>query len=235
MKLGILTFHRATNYGAILQSYALNKYLLDRNMDTEIIDYRDNKVDNEYKIFYKKSSLRRKIRGLVYLPITYKKNKKFEKFRNSYIRISKEKYNPQNIINSNNKYDFFITGSDQVFNYKLTNFDKNYFLNFTNDTNKKLSYAASLGMDKIPEDKEKEYSKLLSDFKRISIREVQNKKLVEKITNKEVSINIDPTFLIDRDQWKKIAILPKEKDYILIFTMQINKILHLKAKGIWME
>ena len=223
MKLGIITFHRATNYGAVLQTYALTKYLNDIGFETEVIDYRDNRVDNEYKLFPKKSSVKRIIKDILYFPIKNKKNKKFEEFRQSKIKISKQKYNNETLKNSEKKYDYFITGSDQVFNYKLTDFDKNYFLDFVKENNKKVSYAASLGMDSIPDDKKEEYKSLLSKFSKISIREQQNKEMIEDLINKKVEVNIDPSFLISKDEWQKIAKKPKEENYILIFVMQRNK------------
>lgn len=223
MKLGIITFHRAVNYGAVLQTYALTKYLNDSGFAAEVIDYRDNRVDNEYKLFPKRSSIKRIIKDIIYFPIKKNKNKKFEEFRQSKIKISSQKYNNKTLIDSEKEYDYFITGSDQVFNYKLTDFDKNYFLDFIKDNNKKISYAASLGMDKIPDDKEKEYKRLLSGFSKISIREQQNKEMVENLTNKKVEVNIDPTFLIAKDEWQKLAKKPKEENYILIFVMQRNK------------
>lgn len=223
MKVGILTFHRASNYGAVLQTYALNKFLNNNNVNSEIVDYRDNRVDNEYKLFRRGSSLKRKIRDIIYYPIQNKKNNKFEEFRKKHILISEKVYTKSNIKEANKTYDYFITGSDQVFNYKLTDFDKNYFLSFVDDSTKKISYAASLGMDKIPSDKIEEYSNLLKDFYKISLREKQNKQMIEDLINREISINIDPTFLISKEEWLDIAEVPKEKDYILVFVMQRNK------------
>lgn len=223
MKLGIVTFHRAANYGAVLQTYALSKYLNDNICKTEVVDYRDNRVDNEYKLFPKKASIKRIIKDIIYYPIKYKKNNKFEEFRKLKIKTSEQKYINSNIKDSEKNYNYFIAGSDQVFNYKLTNFDKNYFLDFLKEDNKKISYAASLGMDKIPDDKEKEYKRLLSNFSKISIREEQNKKLIESLTNKEIEVNIDPTFLLSKNNWNDLAQKPKEENYILIFVMQRNK------------
>ena len=223
MKLGIITFHRAVNYGAVLQTYALTKYLNGIGFETEVVDYRENRVDNEYKLFPQKASVKRIIKDLLYFPIKNKKNKKFEEFRQSKIKMSKKIYNKENLKDSEKEYNYFITGSDQVFNYKLTDFDKNYFLDFVKEDSKKLSYAASLGMDRIPEDKKEEYKRLLSKFFKISIREQQNKEMIENLINEKAEVNIDPTFLISKDEWQKLAQKPKEENYILIFVMQRNK------------
>ena len=222
MKIGIMTFHRAVNYGAILQTYALQQALKRESIESEVIDYRDNKIDNTYKLFYNKSP-KRIIRDAMYYTILNKRNKNFQKFTDNNITLSKKKFvNAYELKNIENDYDKFITGSDQVFNYKLTNWDKNYFLDFISDNNKKNSYAASFGLEEIPDSERSEYVRLLNNFNHISVREDTGKKIVEKITHKNATVDLDPTFLINKEEWEKIAEKPKEKNYIVLFAMQKN-------------
>ena len=223
MKIGIITFHRATNYGAVLQTYALNKTLLNLGMDAEVLNYRYNRVDNEYILFPKKASIKKYIKGIVYFPIKYKKNKKFEEFRNKYLKLSPTVYDAKNLKSADKNYDSFLTGSDQVFNYKLTSSDYAYLLDFVNNSNKKNSYAASLGMNEIPAEKRQKYEKELTSFNRISVRETKAKEIIEDLTGrKDIRVDIDPTFLISKNEWEDMSIMPKEKNYVLLFVMQEN-------------
>ena len=151
MKIGIMTFHRAINYGAVLQTYALQKYLNDSGYDAEVIDYRCDHMENFYKILsVKNKSIKQVIRGLLNFIYVYKKKSRFYGFLDQNVKISSKIYDKSNIGESNNEYDKFITGSDQVFNYACSQFDKNYFLEFVKNYDKKYSYAASFGMKEVP-------------------------------------------------------------------------------------
>lgn len=224
MKLGIITFHRAINYGAVLQAYALNKATKELGYQSEVINYRYNKIDNGYILFSSKS-LKRKLSDLYYYPIKSVKIKKFQDFINSNIDLSKETYkNTDELKKSNNVYDIYLTGSDQVFNLNMTGDDKNYFLDFVNENSKKNSYAASFGQKQIPEDKKNMYIELLNKFNNISVREKDAIGMVENLLGKKPRIDVDPSFLLSKEQWKDISVAPKEKNkYIVLFVMQKNK------------
>ena len=187
MKVGTLTYHRAVNYGAILQTYALQKVLDKLGVENEVIDYRSDFIEWIYKPFCmrKVNNFWNFLTVIEGAPIKSRKMKQFSDFANKNIRVSKEKYTKSNISNANDVYDLFITGSDQVFNFKCSNNDKNYFLDFVKDTTKKSSYAASFGFDKIPDEHTDEYKRLLSTFENISVREQQGVNIVKESVGKE--------------------------------------------------
>lgn len=165
MRIGIITFHRAINYGAVLQTYALQKFLNVSNYDAEVIDYRCEHMENFYKTFtIKDKSVKQIIRGMLNFKNTYKKKREFYRFLDQNVRISTEVYDKFNIDKANLRYDKFITGSDQVFNFACTDFDKTYFLQFVKNCDNKLSYAASFGMKEIPDSYVNDYKSLLSTF-----------------------------------------------------------------------
>lgn len=113
MRICILTFHRAQNYGAVLQAYALQKKIEELGHTCDILDYRCEKIENSYKLFGVKSpSPKNVVSMLLHLPFNIKKEKSFAKFRKQFLRISEEIYTRQNIANSNKEYDVFIVGSD---------------------------------------------------------------------------------------------------------------------------
>lgn len=224
MNFGIITFHRAVNYGAVLQTYALQKALRNLNIDSEVIDYRDNIIDNRFKFFYDKS-LKKLVKDFIYFPIFYRKNKKFEEFIEDNIVTTKKIIRNCDELNQLKEFDQYITGSDQVWNYRLTNWDKAYFLDFVKDNKKKNSYAASFGMNEIPKKEQEKYKSLLSQFNHISVREENGIEIIHKLINKDidVDVDVDPTLLLKKEDWIEIAKEPKEKDYILIFVMQKNE------------
>lgn len=223
MKLGILTFHRAKNYGAVMQTYALNKVTRNLGFDSEVIDYRYNKIENDY-VFFKSKNIKKIAKDLMNYPLKRGKWKKFDRFIEKNVCLSKKVYaKTEELEMTNEIYDCYLTGSDQVFNLKMTGNDKNYFLNFVNSQKKKNSYAASFGQKEIPEENQGLYQKLLFDFNSISIREKDADKIVKNLTDKTPRIDVDPSFLLDKEQWKEISVVPKEKNqYILLFVMQKN-------------
>lgn len=138
MKVGILTFHRAINYGAVLQTFALQK-VLSRYCECEVIDYRCKYIENLYKPF--NISKDRFIRSLISTILKYRSRKikmiKFYKFLDNNVKLSPS-FNKSDLKNIEDNYDVFITGSDQVWNNSCAGFDKTYFLDFVSDKRKKF-------------------------------------------------------------------------------------------------
>jgi len=223
MKVGILTLHKANNYGAVLQTYALQKYLLAHNIKAEVIDFRPNVVVNKAQ-----RSLINKMLKILSEPVDYiikkRKQGKFNDFRNNYINISKTTFFGDEQISKNPPfYDLFIVGSDQIWNTDITHDSKAFFLNFVQKGHK-ISYAASLGKDDFSETEKKYIKEYLGSFEAISVRE----KLLQKKLNTEFSIHsehvLDPVFLLDKEEWLEIASeirLPKE--YVLCYMMEYSQ------------
>ena len=223
MKVGIITFHRAKNLGAMLQSYALQKTIEKYVGDCEIIDYRNNDMEETYRI--KTINEIKTIKGKIKNILLRKKNIEFEKIRDEFNdkiqKISNEKYNKENIRKANDIYDVVITGSDQVWNPKLNYNDNNYFLDFVTDNKKKNSYAASFGTNILESKEKEEIKKELKDFNEISVREKEGKEIVEKLTNRKADVVLDPTLLLNKKQWENIIEdkrFEKER-YIFVYTI----------------
>lgn len=231
MKVGIITYHRAKNLGAMLQSYALQNTVEKYLGDCEIIDYRNDQLEDSYRI--KSTKEIKSIKGKIKNILSKKKNKQFEKVRETFNKenqkISKEIYNEDNIEKANEKYDLFITGSDQVWNLKLNYHDKNYFLKFVKDSKKKNSYAASFGVSELQENEKEEIKEELKQFNKISVREKEGKEIVQNITNQNCEVVLDPTLLLKKEDWEKIISqkrLVKEKYifvYIIAYTPSLLK------------
>lgn len=227
--IGIITFHSAHNYGAMLQVYALQKKL----RGSKIINYRNTDIDDVYKIMkkYKGKNIKRHISTAVANIVFYNKNKKrFKNFNNFFynkFKLSNE-YNSEEELKSNPpKYDIYITGSDQVWNYDITNGLKDaYTLNFGNKETKRISYAASIGKNNIPIELVKEYKDKISKIDYISVREESGKKVLQDIgIEKDINVVLDPTLLLTKQEWNKeiTSNMSSEKEkYILAYVVEPN-------------
>lgn len=224
MKIGTITYHRAINYGAVLQTYALQKVLDKMGADSEVIDYRCPFIEWLYKplCMRKVKNVKDFIAVIKGANIKKQKRDMFLKFLKNNVRTSSNIYNSEEeLLKANNIYGKFITGSDQVWNFKCSNSDSKYFLDFVSDESKKYSYAASFGVDKVPDEWENEYKKLLSEFNTISVREKQGVKIVKDLVNKDAEEVLDPTLLLNTEDWKKLIKNDVNfEDYILIYAMK---------------
>lgn len=142
-RIGILTFHRAINYGAALQAYALS-CVLQEKYDVDIIDYECEKITKNNNL--ESSKLKKFVKYIMYPRMMIDKKRRTDKFNDfisNWLPLSVA-YNKSNIKFANERYDAFVVGSDQVWNLRVTGDDMNYFLEFAANK-KKYSYAASFG------------------------------------------------------------------------------------------
>lgn len=218
-KIGIITFHKAINYGAVLQSYALQKKIEEMGYTVEIIDYVD-KLYEHYKIKESGNFLVKVLKRMFnkYIRI---KQKKFQDFIYENLNISDKTYNKSNIETTLNQadYQFFLTGSDQVWNPQLINYDNTYFLNFVKDKKKCISYAASIGKDFLEKSDLLWMQNLIKNYFAISVRETSAIELLEKVGVKNVVKVCDPTILLDNNDWRRLEVKIKiPKAYILVYS-----------------
>lgn len=221
-KIGIINFHRAPNYGAVLQAYALSETIKKLGGNPVTLDYINISMDRAYN---PKNYNHKSIKSLLATIIIYsrlkKKNKCFEDFRIKYLDLYEIKD-----LQTLEREGFikFIVGSDQVWNYMITQFDKAYFLNFVSDFRKKNSYAASFGFDHIPDEYIDEYKELLADFNHISVREAQGAAIIMNLLNRKAEVVLDPTMLLLKDDWNKLSrTYMEKKDYILIYQLAASQ------------
>lgn len=235
MKVGILTFHRAINYGAVLQMYGLYHILKRLGAEVDVIDYRA--AFNERR--FEKKQLwdllqPRELYGILFHNTyqTYDRTS-FSDFLDR-ITFSKPLLNKEEMEECCRDYDRIVVGSDQVWNLGCTAGDDTYLLPFPIGSSKKMSYAASIAYLQIPEHYRALYKEMLSDFSHLSVREKNSVSMVKQLTGKEVSCHIDPSMLLTKDEWTKIAdfsIVP-QLPYMLLYLMSEDRILIAKAREI---
>lgn len=231
MKVGILTFHMAHNYGAMLQAYALNSYMQKLGVQSEVIDYRLEYIDRWHRNPRRKELVKQN--GFVVGMLKwirrcfcgyYSQNGKkcrFENFMTKEMGISptvcKEDFESGNI-----DYDLILFGSDQIWNADLTGgICKEYFGGFSSKAIK-VSYAASKGeysfLNKLDE-----YKKLLNNLDMIGVREKALEKEIKEMGIHSAETVIDPTLLISKEQWERMAnsnYRQDLKDYILMYSIK---------------
>lgn len=218
-KIGIVTFHRALNYGAVLQGYALQRTITSLGAKCDIVDYICPRITHDYKPFRveKKGFLKSFAKSCVMCRRRAKRRDAFQSFFNNCIVKSKKQYTPENISQAKNDYDLFISGSDQVWSAHCVGFDPAYFLTFA-DSRQKYSYAASFANTQLPDYRIEEYKKRLADFQQYSVREESGVKLVKDLTGKDAYTHLDPSLLLSADEWSEIAVRKLQQPYILIYT-----------------
>lgn len=224
MKIGILTFHRSRNYGAILQAYALTTVLKKMGYEAEIIDYACEKIDTSLKLWVKNKNF---LKSIVQFIFRYQKKKSFDNFIKNYMNLSdKRNITKQEISDTINNYNVLITGSDQIWNTNITNNDYTFFLNFKDSNMKKIAYAGSVG-DCIKMDFNE--IECIKKYNKISVRESKLKNfLSEKKIESEVCC--DPSLLLLKDDYLKLCSKRLEnKKYIFLFMIWESPELRVKV------
>lgn len=229
-RIGILTFHRAHNYGAVLQAYALQQCLVSLGYDVSFIDYKNKKLLEVYKLFVLRriisknpvTVLKRLYKELITFTPRVKRSNAFDTFINENLNI--ESNTTYEYINS--YFNTVFIGSDQVWNFHLTyGFDPYYWGGFKlKDSKLKVaSYAASMEVSVLAEAEAINVELLLKNLDAISVRENSLKSNLQALTSKEISVVADPTLLLDVSVWDNIAVNPKRnKPYLLVYQVRNN-------------
>ena len=219
MKVGILTFPHSPSYGASLQMFALHEAVKAQGYTPYIFNYQ-----NKYML--KKQHMGHNIiKAQLSNLISHKTIKNFQNFEK---RLN---WFPQKTIQSCKtlkdyalSLDYIIVGSDQVWNPDVTGCDTTYYLDFCED-NKKISYAASFGVDSLKNDFAEKVSDLIVRIPSLSIREEKGAEIIKSLTGRDATIVLDPTFLHSKDVWHTVAAKKQlvKQPYIFSFIFNPNK------------
>lgn len=204
-KIGILTINDNTNYGNRLQNYAVQEVLKKFNCKVETIYNREN----FYGIRYSKEILKNILKKILFFNAKCKRGSCFVNF-NKNIKFSKYKIDKNHIPQKlNNRYDYFFTGSDQVWNPTIGRMSDIDFLTFA-ESEKRNSFSASFGISDIEKWRDY-YIDRLKGLNKISVREERGKEIVEELTGrKDVKVLVDPTMLLTDKEWDMVLRKPKQ-------------------------
>ncbi|WP_455643788.1 polysaccharide pyruvyl transferase family protein [Parabacteroides sp.] len=215
MKIGILTFHWATNYGAVLQCYALQSYLESMGHDVKVINYKPHQYDDNLYNFLRF----RKFLNLEEYFSNRKKESVLCEFRCEYLHQTERVYNCKDIALLASQFDAIISGSDQVCNPSFLMSGEGrgvvspaYFLGFPFE-GKRIGYALSFGCVEYPEVARSVAAKFIKNFDVITVREKTGVKIVKSIGRGDAIVVPDPTLLMEPQFYHQLANECKTSEY----------------------
>ena len=243
-KIAVVTFHRAHNFGSVLQTYALQEYVkhlgneVGVDIEYKVIDFYTEKQEELYNVYKSGRNIRNIIKNIItcfYVKALEEKHNKFDEFITQKIHLTKRFLTENDLKKDIPDADYYISGSDQIWNVRAKDFSDIYFLDFVN-RGRKISYAASFGPLKIDwnqYDKEK-YAHLLNEYASVSVREDGSQENIGYLTHQECCVNVDPTLLLNCEQWRKIQSDANynEGQYILLYCLEPSKEQLKMAKAI---
>lgn len=229
MKIGILTFHRATNYGAVLQSFGLYKTLQSYGHDVEVIDYRPKYIEKYRRAIAlfdikREKGLLAKIKLLLISFLGIRTNietaQRFDKFINRVFKLSSSVLSPEQMPKG---YDIIFIGSDQIWSPQICfGFDEIYWGQFPHDNTRLFTYAASIGgHNHLNNEEWRKAGHYLKAFERISVREKQLQKDLKEHLDIHSELVVDPTILVNESVFDELAEKPKDMpySYVLVFSV----------------
>ncbi len=233
--IGIITFHCADNFGAMLQAYGLKRYIYERGGKACIVCYEPFfMTGRHWRIPYVPAGgilccVRTAIAcGKMRLGMGdnfAKKRANMKRFRKKYLI---EKGHRKLLFKRQLRklpFRYYIVGSDQIWNPDITlGLRDVYFGAFLNLRKEKvIAYGASLGGGKLPPEYDRRFSELIKHVDEVSLREEEAVPYVRKFYQGQVETVLDPVFLLERKEWLDIEKLPVQKDYILLYQTEYNQ------------
>lgn len=225
MKVGIVTLHRSYSYGACFQSYATYKVLQDMGYDAEFVNYVNSYEQNQNHLVSTTRGFARNIMTTtenIFLHCYSNNKKAFDKFHNNYKQSNQYRHRDDM---DNLCYDVLLSGSDQLWNPDIFNqIDSVFFLNF-GKARKRIAYAASAGSHIFTKQEREQIAPWVNNYSAIGVREEALKKQLEELTDKDISIVLDPTFLLEKKDWLSLKNsgreIPKDK-FILLYMIGVR-------------
>ena len=231
MKIGIITFTHGQNFGNKLQNYALLNVLstLYGNEVYTLKTFDRTTNGNTFDHIKKNTKL---LFNLHHERAKRKKQKLFDSFSENYLNYYSIPLK-SNKTDELSDFDAFVCGSDQIWN-PYYNKDLELFTAYFAKSGKRVSYAASIGLSKIPAEKNELYKKCIGSMDYIGVREEQAAHIIKELTGKNAVVQIDPTMLVEKEVWSEFAKKPNKnipKHYILTyFICEMNDIAKNEVK-----
>lgn len=223
LRVGIITFHCAYNFGSALQTYALQRAISSLGNECYVIDYRSRDY-YKYHLFHFKHPVVM-LRDIIHFSRNYKRRKAFISFWRSSLNMTEQTYSYRNdseLSELSSRFDAFVCGSDQIWNLDCTGgVVEPFFLSFAGDK-RRIAYAPSLAHTSFrPEhfDREK-VSALLNKFDCLSIREEETAPLFQPLVDKRIKITLDPTLLFDSAEYDSMLLSAPQEDYIFVYLLR---------------
>lgn len=226
-RVGLITMHRVLNSGSALQAYALQRKVRELGYDCEIIDYifpNAGHLSRQSLAIRLKRNARSLLSNIFWGFPGIVRKKRFHDFYNRFFTLSPQTYSScEEIHNHPPAYDIYLTGSDQVWNPRHVKDDTTFFLSFCKEKNPvRASFAASFATSRLPEELRGLYSRHLSAYQHISVREKSGINLVADLTGQKAEVVCDPTLMLNESEWSELAEpanMKIKKPYILAYIL----------------
>ncbi len=243
MKVEIITLHRITNFGSMLQTYATQTAVEKLGHEAEVLDYvpegmsfkRANWPKNDtpaWKKFLKLPPL---------FVVNLVEYHDVNRFLREYIHLSSKRYTCyKDILTDIPVADAYLSGSDQVWNTQNNNPSedlKAYYLGFAPEGKRRIAYAGSFGKNTFTEDEEHIIKAFVAKYDYISVREDDGLNILHRFGFDNGVHVVDPTLLLRGEEWKKFASkksAPKP-GYVFVYNLNRNGLIKEVAKAIAKE
>lgn len=238
MRIAILTFHRAFNCGAMLQAWALKTVLERMGHSVEFPEC--NRIGESERWLYKMPGQRLRLSGLRDLLACLVVNglsignedlsrHRFRRFRRKYLPSG-----ASDIEAFVGHYDLVVVGSDQVWSPEIVGDQTPLFLGQGIDKAlPMISYAASVGDAKMSDSQLRRLAEFLPRFSAISVREPLARNQIAPYVDKDIQVVVDPTLLLDADDYREIAVQPDFREpYLYVYAIQATKFVVESARAV---
>ena len=219
MKTGLVTFYHIHHYGALLQAAATQRAVESLGGDCEIIDYYVNQNNDLFRAPAGLGPAAADAHTALHYKPLKTRYARFEDFSRRQLRISPHRFESfEELRSAELPYDLILSGSDQIWNPTIFpdgRFDPVFFGAFSD--RRKIAYAPSFGVPRIPDGMEAELRGYLEQFSHLSVRESQGAAIVRRVAGREPALVLDPTLLPTREDWAAMAAEHAGKDYILCY------------------
>lgn len=207
MKAGLVTFYHLHHYGAILQAAATQRALASLGWDCETIDYF---VNQDIRILKPPTSPGRAANdayNALHYPALKRRWQRFEDFSRAHLNLTARRFESwEELREARLPYDLLVSGSDQIWNPTIFpdgRFDPVFFGTFS--PLRKIAYAPSFGVARLPEGMEEELKGYLAGFSHLSVRELSGREIVREAAGREAAVVLDPTLLLTAAEWSALA------------------------------
>ena len=219
-KIGILTFTYGDNYGQRLQNLAVQQIVQDMGFEAYTIRQKKN---INYLIQYTKKNIKNICNGSY--SIDKLRHQLFYKFDRENIKYYSRKIS-EKTMNSfpEENFDYFITGSDQIWSPYSKDVNATFFLSFT-ALSKRISIAPSFASEDIPLNLLDKYGDYLKGFNILSVREERSAEFIQSHYGLEADVLIDPTLMFPASFWEKYERKPdwlQSNSYVVLYFLGLN-------------
>ncbi len=222
MKTGLVTFYHIHHYGALLQAVATERAVERCGSECETLDYYVNQDNALFRRPTGIGSAAADAHTALHYAALKRRYERFESFSRAHLRLTNRRYESlEELREADLPYDVILSGSDQIWNPTIfpdRRLDPVFFGAFSD--RRKIAYAPSFGVPRLPEGMEEELRGYLAAFSHLSVREKQGQAILRQTLGREVPVVLDPTLLLTAEQWDAMAAAPAgypEGGYLLCY------------------